>query len=167
MRERLEHFWCYYKWYVLCGVLVLVLALNFISQRKAAPTPELQLALVTVAEYDEDALDRLAARVEAALADEDGSAPTVQVNYYPYDADTAAAEDTALFMASSVQLAADIRYAVSCAYISDTPALLLEADARLYAPEGVTAQALGLGAEYTVLCREDTQETVEKIFKAD
>ena len=164
MKAKLENFWYYYKWYVLGGLLVLLLALNFILQKKEAPEPDCQIALVTVTEFDEDALAAIAARAEAELTGDGEDVPSVQVNYYPYDADAMAAQDTSRFMASSVQLAADIQYSVSCAYITDTPELLLEADESLYAPDGISAEALGLGAEYTVLCREETWETVKRIF---
>lgn len=165
MRERLENFWYYYKWYVLGALLVLVLALNFISQKKNEVRPDLQIGLVTMAEVSGEQLDALGEMFSAALADGGSAAPLVQVNYYPYDADAMNAADTAQFMAASVQLAADLRQSVSFMYITDTPELLEDADVRLHRAGVLSGVA---GAEFldgfTVLCRDDAQADADKIL---
>lgn len=165
MREKLENFWYYYKWYVLGALLVLVLALNFISQKKNEVRPDLQIGLVTMAEVSGEQLDALGEMFSAALADGGSAAPLVQVNYYPYDADAMNAADTAQFMAASVQLAADLRQSVSFMYITDTPELLEDADVCLHRA-GVLSGVDG--AEFldgfTVLCRDDAQADADKIL---
>lgn len=163
MREKLRSFWYYNKWYVLAAALLLVLALNFIAQKKHAPKPDVQLAVVSAQTPDEAEQARLAALAAEAWQDADGKRPSVQVNVYAYDADPSAAEDTALFMAASVQLAADLQNRISAVYITDTPQLLLDADDTLRIAGSTDTPALAMDG-YTILCRDETLELAQKLL---
>lgn len=163
MKEKLRDFWYYNKWYVLAALLVLLLAVNFLAQKRRAPKPDVQLAVVSVDVPSEDEQARLAALAASAWTEEDGKAPAVQVNVYPYDGDTGAAADTARFMAASVQLAADLQERISAVYLTDTPQLLLDADAGLQAA-GDAGQSVFAMEGYTVLCREADLELAQKLF---
>ena len=99
----------------------------------------------------------------ASWTDESGNVPVVQVNAYPYDADTGAAEDTARFMAASVQLAADLQEQISAVYLTDTPQLLLDADAGLQTA-GDAGQSVFAMEGYTVLCRDADLALAQKLF---
>lgn len=130
MKEKLEHIWYYYKWYIIAALAVLLLALNFIAQRSAQKGIEHEIALVTGAELSDTLTDGLARSFSP-----DGS---VRVNFYRYDARAMQAEDTALFSAAAVQLANDLENRISCCYITDEPELLREARPALF-PAGSTA----------------------------
>lgn len=163
MKEKLRDFWYYNKWYVLAAALVLVLAVNFIAQKRRAPKPDVQIAVVSVDVPSEDAQAQLAALAAASWTDESGKVPVVQVNAYPYDSDTGAAEDTARFMAASVQLAADLQEQISAVYLTDTPQLLLDADAGLQTA-GDAGQSVFAMEGYTVLCRDADLALAQKLF---
>lgn len=163
MREKLRNFWYYDKWYVLAAALLLVLALNFIAQKKQTPKPDVQIAVVSMQAPDESGQARLSALAAEAWQDADGTRPCVQVNVYAYDADPAAAEDTAQFMAASVQLAADLQNRISAVYITDTPQLLLDADDTLRTAGSAGASVFAMDG-YTILCREETRTLAQKLF---
>lgn len=163
MKEKLRDFWYYNKWYVLAAALVLVLAVNFAVQKRRAPKPDVQIAVVSANVPSEAEQARLAALAAASWTEEDGRTPAVQVNVYPYDGDAGAAVDTARFMAASVQLAADLQEKISAVYLTDTPQLLLDADAGLQAA-GDAGKSVFAMEGYTVLCREAELGLAQRLF---
>lgn len=127
MKKKLATFWCYYKWYILLGAAVLVLLLNFVWEKHSQVQPDYQVAVITGEYVSESVRGDLARQLEALWPDADGDgAVLVTVNFYQYDAQTMDSRDTASFMASAVQLAADLQTGISACYFTDVPELLLE-----------------------------------------
>ncbi len=132
MKKKLEHIWYYYKWYFLGALLILLPLLDFLSEKASRVTPDYQIGLVTAEYITEADRDALACSFAARLSDRDGDGQTlVHVNFYQYNGDTLSAADTAAFMASAVQLAADMENQISDYYLTDKPQLLLEAEPSL------------------------------------
>lgn len=155
MKKKLENFWFYHK--VHCAILLLALVLlgDFAWQKLSEPKADYQAALVLGGYAGEQTCQELAQALGEVWAA--GQQPArVEVPFYPYDGETLSAEDPAAFMAGGVQLAADLKNGVSVCYLTDTPQLLLAADAGLVCEGVITessplwqvAQARGLA----VLC---------------
>ncbi len=156
MKEQLKHIWYYYKWYIIAGILALVLAVNYFSQRAAQVKADFYVAVVTGDYIPEDTRDELGRQLAAIWA-EGEKEPTVYVNFYQYDAQTTQSTDTSSFMASAVQLAADLRGNISCCFFTDCPELLLEIGT-LSAAGNVADSRLENLAEiedFSVLCYDD------------
>ena len=155
MKKKLEHIWYYYKWYFVVGVMILSVVLSFISERAAMVEPDWKIGLVTRQYVAEEEREALAVRFCDILPDRDGDGETlVNVMFYQYDGNTMEAGDTASFMASAVQLAADLQNRESVYYLTDVPELLLEADSTLRQGSGIDLTGLTTVEHFTLLARE-------------
>ena len=155
MKKKLEHIWYYYKWYFVVGVMILSVVLSFISERAAMVEPDWKIGLVTRQYVAEEEREALAVRFCDILPDRDGDGETlVNVMFYQYDGNTMEAGDTASFMASAVQLAADLQNRESVYYLTDVPELLLEADSTLRQGSGIDLTGLTTVEHFTLLERE-------------
>ena len=155
MKKKLEHIWYYYKWYFAVGVMILSVVLSFISERAAMVEPDWKIGLVTRQYVAEEEREALAVRFCDILPDRDGDGETlVNVMFYQYDGNTMEAGDTASFMASAVQLAADLQNRESVYYLTDVPELLLEADSTLRQGSGIDLTGLTTVEHFTLLERE-------------
>ena len=127
MKKKLSHIWLYYKWYILAAAVVLLLAGNHISELRSREHPDHEVAVVTGGYVSEGTREALKTQLEELWEDANGDGEVrVNVNFYQYDAETAHSMDTAAFMASAVQLAADFSIGISSAFFTDTPELLLD-----------------------------------------
>lgn len=130
MKKKLGHIWLYYKWYILAGAVVLLLAVNHWAEVRSREDPDHQVAVVTGGYISEGTREALAEQLGAIWEDTDGNGEVkVNVNFYQYDAETAESMDTASFMASAVQLAADFKIGISVCFLTDCPELLLDNEA--------------------------------------
>ena len=127
MKKKLQNFWYYYKWYLVAAAVVAVLLVDFVSEKSKIVQPDYQLAIVTGSQISEERRTQLEETLETIWDDRNGDGQIhVQVNFYRYDAQTTQTDDTAAFMASAVQLAADLRLGESVCFLTDCPQLLLE-----------------------------------------
>lgn len=155
MKKKLEHIWYYYKWYFVVGAMILCVVLNFFSERAAMVEPDWKIGLVTSQYVSEGEREALAVRLCGILPDRDGDGEIlVNVMFYQYDGNTMEAGDTASFMASAVQLAADLRNRESVYYLTDVPELLLEADSTLRRGEKIDLTGLTTVENFTLLERK-------------
>ena len=69
MKEQLKHIWYYYKWYIIAGILALVLAVNYFSQRAAQVKADFYVAVVTGDYIPEDTRDELGRQLAAIWAE--------------------------------------------------------------------------------------------------
>ena len=130
MKKKLGHVWLYYKWYILGAAVILLLLGNHISEVRSREDPDFQVAVVTGGYVSEGTREKLAEQLEGLWGDANGDGEgKVNVNFYQYDAETAASTDTASFMASAVQLAADFKIGISVCFFTDCPELLLDNEA--------------------------------------
>ena len=127
MKKKLSHIWLYYKWYIIGAAVILLLVGNHISELRSREDPDHEVAVVTGAYISEGTRAELKKQLETMWDDADGDGEVrVNVNFYQYDAETAQSTDTASFMASAVQLAADFSIGISCGFFTDIPELLLD-----------------------------------------
>jgi len=143
MKKKLSHIWLYYKWYIIVAAVIAVIAADHIWQVESRKEPDYYAAVVTGPYVSDAARDTLARQLAQLWPDRDGDGDTrITVNFYQYDAQTAQSMDTASFMASAVQLAADFRLEISACFVTDCPELLL--DNELLRSYG-TPEACGIG----------------------
>lgn len=155
MKKKLEHIWYYYKWYIVVGAMILSVVASFISERMSMVEPDWKIGLVTSQYVSEAERQALSARFSQVLPDRDGDGEIlVDVMFYQYDGNTMEAENTASFMASAVQLAADLQNRESVYYLTDVPQLLLEADSTLQQAEGLDLTGLTTVENFTLLERK-------------
>lgn len=153
MKKRLENIWYYHKWKILVGLLISICFLNYVIQLAKKQEPVLSIAIVTGKIISQKEIDQLQTAVEKAVGEEKTS---VIVNYYYYDGFPMKAEDTAKFSASGVQLAADLQTKESQIYITDNPAMLMEADKTLFSIGSPVVDYDGLRTnDFTVLVRNE------------
>ena len=136
MKKKLSHIWLYYKWYIIVAAVIAVIAADHLWQVESRKEPDYYAAVVPGGYVSETSRDALAQELSQLWPDRDGDGTTrVTINFYQYDAQTAASMDTASFMASAVQLAADFRLEISACFVTDCPELLLDNDLlRSYGP---------------------------------
>lgn len=144
MKAKLSNLWYYYKWYILVILFSVIVLVNFLYEKMHTVVPDYQVAIVTKEYVAETVRDKLELILEEAWDDANRDGKTcVTVYLYNYDADTENAMDVNAFMASAVQLAADLKTQSSIWYITDSPNLLKEADGDL--------QVIGTWSNYVTL----------------
>lgn len=127
MKKKLRNFWYYYKWYLVVAAVAAVLLVDFALEKGKIVQPDYQAAIVTGSWISEERRTQLEETLEKLWDDRNGDGQIhVQVNFYRYDAQTTQTDDTAAFMASAVQLAADLRLGESVCFLTDCPQLLME-----------------------------------------
>ena len=72
MKKKLEHFWYYYKWYALFGILAALVVWNFAGQKAASAEPDVLVSFVTMEEIPAQTLDALRTRLEGLSEDSNG-----------------------------------------------------------------------------------------------
>lgn len=127
MKKRLENIWYYYKWYILCLILAIVVIGNYFIEKSKVVEADCQIGIVTGQYISEAVRDELGEKISEIWGDTNHDGKSyVKVYLYQYDAETMNAQDTDLFMASAVQLAADLKNKVSLWYLTDNPEFLKE-----------------------------------------
>lgn len=130
--KKMENIWYYYKWYILAAILILIMAGNYFTEKTRFMEPDCQVGIVTEKYIPETIREELEKKIEIVWGDTNGDGQScAAVFLYQYDADTKAASEANRFMASAVQLAADIENKSSVWYLTDMPMLLTEADQEL------------------------------------
>lgn len=167
MKKKLQNFWYYYKWYLVAAAVVAVLLVDFVAEKGKLVQPDYQAAVVTGSQISEERRAQLEETLETLWDDRNGDGQIhVQVNFYRYDAQTAQTDDTAAFMASAVQLAADLQLGESGCFLTDCPQLLLENSSGLAAVAQVQQTCLKDWEElqgFTLLAREECVDTAQRL----
>ena len=172
MKKRLENIWYYYKWYILCALMAAVVIGNYCIEKAKTVEPDCQIGIVTKEYISETIRDELSEKIGEIWGDTNGDGKCYAAVYlYQYDAQTMSTEDADGFMASAVQLAADLKKKASIWYITDNPELLTEADSELTEEHtcsessvlmDIAADCMG---DFVILERfPEGQELSEKIF---
>lgn len=132
MRKRLGNIWYYYKWYILCGFLVLAVIIDFGWKKIHTIAPDYQIAVVETEYMQEKDKDEAAKFLSQYIKDKNGDGKKkMEIYQYRYDGDTQKTLNADEFMASAVQLAVDMKEKVSLWYVTDCPEILMEADPKL------------------------------------
>lgn len=167
MKKKLQNFWYYYKWYLVAAAVVAVLLADFAWGKEKLVEPDYQTALVTGGQISEERRAQLEETLETLWDDRNGDGQIhVQVNFYRYDARTTRTDDTAVFMASAVQLAADLQLGESGCFLTDCPQLLLENSTGLTEVAQAEQTCLKDWEElrgFTLLAREECVNTAQRL----
>lgn len=127
MKKKIEHIWYYYKWYILSGLMLILLLFSFMWEKSAQISPDVTLSFVSANQITEAERDRIAKALAPCFEDLNADGQVyVKVNAYIYDAKAMDARDPNAFMASAVQLAAELRLREAVLYFTDRPELLAE-----------------------------------------
>lgn len=161
MKNKIQNFWYYYKYYVLGGIFLCLLIGNQIYVQGKKVKPDYQIAFVTKEYISMNIREGLSGTLEGLCEDvnQDGIVH-VEIYWYGYDADTKKTGNPNEFMAAAVQLAADLKEEESIWYITDCPDMLTEADRNLaYGTDWENVEILqGIEADllvgHTVLVRK-------------
>ena len=122
-KQKRENFWFYYKWYVLGGILIVVLLGFFIHDMSKRQLPDLEVSIVTSKIMPTSLLVTISEELQrnANLSDINGDGKVVvQVNQYNISTDGSDESlDYTAQMAGSVKLSADIQEGISPIFITD------------------------------------------------
>ncbi len=157
MRRDIKNWWYYYKWYVICGCIVLGILIYLIGSKLNLweKVPDYQIAYVGKNALPEDTV----AAIEAAFAsvsedyNKDGEV-IVKLNQYATNADNTADDAMAYQYASEIALIGDIS---DC----DSYFLLLEDPADFQKEYHILANADGSEPENADLSVEDKVVSIE------
>lgn len=47
MKKRLENIWYYYKWYILCAIMAVIVIGNYLIEKAKIIEPDCQIGIVT------------------------------------------------------------------------------------------------------------------------
>lgn len=123
-RQSWKNWWYYYKWYVLCGAIVLGISINVLGNCLGlwTKTPDLQIAYVGRTQLPSDTVSALERAFAALAYDFNGDGEIiVKVNQYIKGAG-AADPDTAYYeYASEISLIGDISDCESYFFLLDDP----------------------------------------------
>jgi len=110
--EKRKNWWYYYKWYVICGVILLGIACDLTGNALGLwnPSPDFQIAYVGETALPQDTVSALEKAFASMGGDFNGDGKViVQLNQYAYDA------------ASEITLIGDISDCESYFFLMDNP----------------------------------------------
>lgn len=150
MKKKLEHFWYYYKWYVLFAAMVLILVVNYAAEKAALVEPDATVSFVTMSEVPQQTVDGLRAQLEPIVGDANGDGNVeIEVNVYHYDGKGAGDENADDYSAAAVHLSAELQLRLTAFFVTDEPELLQESE--------VLVQ-VGYWEDYAVLRELESQQ---------
>lgn len=149
MKKKLENFWYYNKWYILFGLMVLTVIVNFFGERVQLVEADAVISIVTLQDIPEETVEDLRRQVAAFADDSNGDGIVeIEINVYSYDSTGTMVTDADTYAAAAVHLAAELEMKLAVFYITDDPQLL--------AQRGDLEQ-LGVWADYSLLRQIDSQ----------
>ena len=130
MKKKLEHFWYYYKWYVLFGAMVLLVLVNFLVEKASLTEPDAAVSFVTMEEVPQQILDEMRTRLEPLTGDVNGDGQIqVEINVYHYDGKGSDGVNPDDYSAAAVHLAAEVQNKLTDFFVTDEPELLQDSGA--------------------------------------
>ncbi|MCM1268683.1 MAG: hypothetical protein NC302_12345 [Bacteroidales bacterium] len=134
-----KNLWHYYKWYIITGVIVLLIACSLIGNALGLfhKKPDLQIACVSNAFLPQDTINAIQETFRALAGDynRDGEV-LVQVNQYLLSREAADAETAQSQYASEVALSADISEGESYLFLLEDPETFQQEYQVLAMPDG-------------------------------
>lgn len=123
----LSDFWYYYKWYIIGGLMLVILIGNFIFQKTAVTNKDATISFVTLTQMTQEQYDGLSAGLEKLVPDSNGDGEIhVALNVYYYDPSQPTG-NADMFSATAVHLAAEIADEGADFYLSDLPHVMKDA----------------------------------------
>ena len=122
--EKRKNWWYYYKWYVVCGIIMLLIACDIISSKLGLfeKTPDFQIAYVGEAELPQDTISALEAAFASLAGDFNGDGEViVQVNQYTTSSENPVPDMASFAYASEIALIGDIEVCESYFFLMEDP----------------------------------------------
>ncbi|MEG0542688.1 MAG: hypothetical protein RR461_08295 [Angelakisella sp.] len=119
-KERLLNFWFYYKWWVLGGVVALIMLLVFIRDVRSNVKPDYTIGLLTSYVMPEETVQALETAILPYANDRNGDGKTVvYLSPYSIPVNGAAPADPMAHAANMTRLSGDIQMGDSMLFITD------------------------------------------------
>lgn len=156
--KKWKNWWHYYKWYVVCGILLTGIICNLAGNALGLwrKKPDLQIAYVGQGALPQDTVDALEKAFASIAQDynEDGSI-IVQINQYTDSAEQGSAEAASYKYASEIALIGDISGAESYLFLLDDPQNFQQEFQLLAEPDGSCPADTDLGIDGKVIAWSD------------
>lgn len=137
--RKLRNWWYYYKWYVVCGVIVLAIGCNVIGNAIGIwnKKPDVQIAYIGKMALPEDTVSALEAAFESIVSDFNGDGEViVRINQYTDGVSGDDVEMAYYEYASEISLTGDISECESYFFLMDDPASFQLEFKLLASPDG-------------------------------
>lgn len=109
--EKWRNWWYYYKWYVICGIVVLGIACNLIGNALGLwhPSPDIQIAYVGETPLPQDTVTALESAFASIGGDFNGDGKvTIKINQYASNSQNTGSDAVYYGTASEITLIGDI-----------------------------------------------------------
>ena len=137
--EKCKNWWHYYKWYVVCGVILLGIACNIIGNALGLwqPSPDFQIAYVGEAALPQDTVTALENAFASMAGDFNGDGKViVRINQYANNSQSADADAVYYGTASEITLVGDVSDCESYFFLMDDPGSFQRTHQLLACPDG-------------------------------
>lgn len=137
--EKRKNWWHYYKWYVVCGAILLGIACDLIGNALGLwqPSPDLQVAYVGETALPQDTATALENAFASIAGDFNGDGKViVQINQYANNSQSTDADAVYYGTASEITLIGDISDCESYFFLMDNPDSFQHTHQLLACPDG-------------------------------
>jgi len=159
MKKKLANWWYYYKWYVICGGILLWILIDVVGSALGLreKKPDFEIAYVGGTPLPDDTAAALEQGFAQLGGDFNGDGETiVRVNQYINSSQAAAPELSARAYASEIVLMGDISSCESYFFLTDDPESLQRSSQILAAPDGSCPEETDYSAEDKVVLWSET-----------
>lgn len=122
--EKRKNWWHYYKWYVICGIVILLILCNVIGNTLGIfdKSPDFQIAYVGDAELSQDTISALEAAFASIASDFNGDGEIiVKINQYTNNSENPVPDMAYYAYASEIALIGDIEDCDSYFFLMEDP----------------------------------------------
>lgn len=137
--EKRKNWWYYYKWYVICGIILLGIACDLIGNALGLwqPSPDFQIAYVGETALPQDTITALESAFASIAGDFNGDGKIiVQINQYAKDSQSTDSDAVYYGTASEITLIGDISDCESYFFLMDNPESFQKEHQLLARPDG-------------------------------
>jgi hypothetical protein len=136
---RLKNWWYYHKWYVICGILLILMLWNIAGNMLGFWTkePDLQIAYIGKMSLPDDTVSALEQAFAELTGDFNGDGEAiVKLNQYTLDLRSSDPQTASTNYTSEVRLMGDISACQSYFFLTDDPEALQQSFQLFAAPDG-------------------------------
>lgn len=138
-KKKWKNWWYYYKWYVICGAVLLGIVINITGNALGLwkKLPDLQIAYVGKSELPPEMASSLEKEFTALISDYNNDGQIiVQINQYINGLDNSSLDSAYYGYASEITLIGDISNCDSYLFLMDDPGLFQQKFQLLANPDG-------------------------------
>ena len=122
--EKRKNWWYYYKWYVVCGIIIFLIACDIVSSKLGLfeKSPDFQIAYIGETELPQDTISALEEVFASIASDFNGDGEIiVQINQYTNSSENSISDTTYSAYASEIALIGDIEGCDSYFFLMEDP----------------------------------------------